>query len=232
MKRAHVAHVVIMFVKQGRGAGDARAGNKQGATETFLMPTRLTLICDGATAATRIAAFPLDEPLEDRALSRAAVLGHALRRADRALTSPALRARQTAAALSLDPAVNSSLRDCDYGRWAGRRLADVQEEEPDSIAAWISDADAAPHGGELLIDLFRRVFAWMNERIGEDGHTIGVTHMGVIRAPIRAVILHVLEAPARSFWRIDIEPLSVTNLCSDGIRWTLRTSGNTMGKRR
>jgi broad specificity phosphatase PhoE len=65
------------------------------------MPTRLTLICDGATAATRVAAFPRDEPLEDRALSRAAVLGHGLRRADRALTSLALRARQTAA-LSLD----------------------------------------------------------------------------------------------------------------------------------
>jgi Histidine phosphatase superfamily (branch 1) len=104
------AHVVIMFVKQGRSAGDARAGKKQGATEAFLMPTRLTLICDGATAATRVAAFPLDEPLEDRALSRAAVLGQALRRADRALTSPALRARQTAAALSLDAAVTPSAR--------------------------------------------------------------------------------------------------------------------------
>ncbi len=192
------------------------------------MPRRLTLICDGATAATRAAAFPQDEPLEDRALSRAAVLGHALRRADCALTSPALRARQTAAALSLDAAVNSSLRECDYGRWAGRRLSDVQEEEPDGIAAWISDADAAPHGGESLFDLCRRVSDWMNERIGEDGHTIAVTHMGVIRA----AILHVLDAPARSFWRIDIEPLSVTNLCSDGIRWTLRASGNTMGKRR
>jgi broad specificity phosphatase PhoE len=74
------------------------------------MPTRLTLTCDGATAATRVAAFPLDEPLEDRALSRAAVLGQALRRADRALTSPALRARQTAAALSLDAAVTPSAR--------------------------------------------------------------------------------------------------------------------------
>jgi broad specificity phosphatase PhoE len=65
------------------------------------MPTRLTLTCDGATAATRVAAFPLDEPLEDRAPSRAAVLGQALRRADRALTSPALRARQTAAIVSV-----------------------------------------------------------------------------------------------------------------------------------
>jgi broad specificity phosphatase PhoE len=165
------------------------------------MATRLTLICDGATAATRVAAFPRDEPLEDRALSRAAVLGHGLRRADRALTSLALRARQTAAALSLDAAVYSSLRDCDYGRWAGRRLADVHEKEPDGIAAWISDADAGLHGGESLADLFRRVSDWMNECIREDGHTIAVTHMGFIGA----AILHVLDAPARSFWRIDIE---------------------------
>ncbi|KGM30735.1 histidine phosphatase, partial [Inquilinus limosus MP06] len=38
------------------------------------MPTRLTLICHGATAATRSGAFPADEPLEDRALLRAAAL--------------------------------------------------------------------------------------------------------------------------------------------------------------
>ena len=184
------------------------------------MSMRLTLIAHGATAATRAAAFLQDEPVEARALSRAAVLGQRLRRTDRTWTSPALRARQTAAALSFDPVVNPFLRDCDYGRWAGRTLIDVQTEEPAGVAAWLSDAEAAPHGGEPLSDLFRRVSTWMNERIREEGHTIAVTHAAVIRA----AILHVLQAPAPSFWRIDIEPLSVTKLRSDGKRWTLLMS--------
>jgi broad specificity phosphatase PhoE len=126
-------------------------------------------------------------------------------------------ARQTAAALSLDPIVNPPLRDCDYGRWAGRTLTDVQTEEPAKIALWLSDAKAAPHGGEALSDLFQRVAAWMNQRIPEKGRTIAVTHVAVIRA----ALLHVLQAPASSFWRIDIEPLSVVKLRSDGTRWTL-----------
>ena len=33
--------------------------------DTRSMPARLTLICHGATAATRASAFPLDEPLEE-----------------------------------------------------------------------------------------------------------------------------------------------------------------------
>ena len=184
------------------------------------MPLRLTLIAHGATAATKAAAFPQDEPLEPRALSSVAALRQRLRRTDRTWTSPALRARQTAAALSFDPVVNPFLRDCDYGRWAGRTLIDVQTEEPAGVAAWLSDAEAAPHGGEPLSDLFRRVSTWMNERIREEGHTVAVTHPAVIRA----AILHVLHAPAPSFWRIDIEPLSVTKLRSDGTRWTLLMS--------
>jgi broad specificity phosphatase PhoE len=184
------------------------------------MSMRLTLIAHGATAATKAAAFPQDEPVETRALSSAAVLGQRLGRTDRAWTSPALRARQTAAALSLDPVVTPSLRDCDYGRWAGRTLSDVQTEEPASVAAWLSDVQVAPHGGESLSDLFQRVSTWMNDCIREKGHTVAVTHAAVIRA----AILHVLQAPTPSFWRIDIEPLSVTKLRSDGTRWTLLVS--------
>ena len=184
------------------------------------MPMRLTFVCQGATSATRAAAFPRDEPLEDRAVEQAKVLGRSLRRADRALTSPALRARQTAEALALDASRDPTLRDCDYGRWSGCRLADIQRTEPQGVAAWLSDPGANPHGGETLAELFRRVAAWMDETRGSDGHTIAVTHAAVMRA----AILHVLEMPARSFWRIDVEPLSAIELRCDGARWTLRCS--------
>lgn len=197
------------------------AGGQHHRRRTVLpMPTRLTLICHGATAATRSGAFPADEPLEARALARTAALQPMLRRADRAWTSPALRARQTAAALGLDAVAEPALRDGDHGRWAGRRLEEIQAAEPDGVIAWLADPDAAPHGGEPLSALLRRVAVWVDARAGDGRHGIAITHVAVIRA----AILHALGAPASSFWRIDIAPLSVVELSHDGRRWAWRAS--------
>lgn len=184
------------------------------------MSQRLTLICHGATVATRRAAFPADEPLDEGALGGAAALGGRLRRADRALTSPLLRARQTAAALSLDARAEPALRDLDCGRWAGRSLAEIAAAEPAGVAAWLRDPGAAPHGGEALSSLLPRVAAFLRSAGGAGGHTVAVTHAAVIRA----AVLHVLDAPADAFWRIDVDPLSVTDLRHDGRRWALRAA--------
>lgn len=182
------------------------------------MPARLTLICHGATAATRASTFPLDEPLEDGVEEQAKALRLSLRRWDRAVTSPALRARQTAEALSLDAVVDTALRDCDYGRWSGRKLADIQAAHPAEVAAWFSDPGAAPHGGESLLAFIQRISGWVAERLRHDGHTVVVTHASVIRA----AVVNVLGAPPESFWRIDIEPLGVADLRSDDRRWVMR----------
>ncbi|MDQ3787308.1 MAG: histidine phosphatase family protein, partial [Actinomycetota bacterium] len=60
------------------------------------MTMRLVLVCHGATSATRRAAFPVDEPLEQPGV----VLDPP--RADVTFCTPALRCLQTAAALGLD----------------------------------------------------------------------------------------------------------------------------------
>jgi broad specificity phosphatase PhoE len=186
------------------------------------MPGRLTLICHGATAATRAAAFPLDEPLEDGGAEQARMLSPTLRRWDRAVTSPALGARQTAEALSLNACVHPALRDCDYGLWRGRKLADIQAAHPAEVAAWLSDPEAAPHGGESLLALMQRVSDWVADRLQDDGHMIAVTHAAVVRA----AVVGVLAAPPQSFWRIDVAPMSVVDLRSDKRRWVLRIPGS------
>jgi broad specificity phosphatase PhoE len=191
------------------------------------MPLRLSMICHGQTGATKAAAFALDEPIEAGRLLKLAPFRGALRRADDIRTSPALRARQTAAALALHATVDPELRDCDQGRWAGRTLAEVEREEPDGIAAWLCDPDAAPHGGESLSRFYGRIADWMDRRETEKGHVIAITHPGVVRA----AILKVLDAPLQSFWRIDIEPLSLTDLRHDGYRWVLRASGKPLPQR-
>lgn len=182
------------------------------------MLVRLTMIRSGATPATRKGAFALDEPLEQRAVGLAAAVGAGLRRADRVLTSPTLRARQTAEAMSLQASTEPLLADQDHGRWAGKSLEAVHADDPKGIAAWLADPDAAPHGGESMADVSRRASAFMDSLIAEHGHTIAVTHASVIRA----AMVHVLGAPLAACRKIDVEPLSVTEFSSDGRRWMLR----------
>jgi broad specificity phosphatase PhoE len=185
------------------------------------MTTRLKLICHAPTSAVRASAFPADEPLEPRVLQRLAALSHRLHRADHYLTSPALRAMQTAEALSLTATIASALRDCDYGNWTGRSLEEVQAKEPEAVAEWLRNPAAAPHGGESIVALIERVAVWLEEMKATPGVTVAVTHASVIRAAIAAAI----ESGPRSFWRIDVAPLTLARLNGANGRWALVSLG-------
>ncbi|MEJ0012983.1 MAG: histidine phosphatase family protein [Bauldia sp.] len=181
---------------------------------------RLTFVCTASTAATRRAAFPLDEPLDKfgAAEARALSLIPAFRTPPQhALTSPALRARQTAELLRVDATPDAALRDLDYGRWSGKTMAEIGAAEQDAVAAWLSDPSAAPHGGESIAALFDRVRGFLGG-LG-DGTTVAVTHVPVIRAAVAIV----LDAPLSSFWKIDIAPLARAALHGEAGRWRLRS---------
>jgi broad specificity phosphatase PhoE len=180
---------------------------------------RLTLICHAATPAVRSAAFPLDEAIDLRGEAKAAALAAGLGRVDTAWSGPELRTRQTAVVLRLDAAVDPALRDIDLGRWAGRSFSDVLAAEPASIAAWTGDSTAAPHGGESVDDLLRRVAPWLDRVRQDTGRFVAVTHPSVIRAAVTLAI----DAGADSFWRIDAGPLCQVRLRGRRSRWTLRS---------
>jgi broad specificity phosphatase PhoE len=185
------------------------------------MVIRLKLICHASTSAVRASAFPADEPLDAQGRQKLAAVPFRLHDADRYLTGPALRASQTAEALKLDATVEPMLRDCDYGRWTGRSLDDVQRQEPEAVAEWLRNLSAAPHGGESMLGLMERVATWLDRQNSTSGITVAVTHASVIRA----AIIHAIEAGPRSFWRIDIAPLSLTQLSCNQGRWTLVSIG-------
>jgi broad specificity phosphatase PhoE len=185
------------------------------------MTTRIVLVCHARTAAMRDGAFPADEPIDEAGAARAAGLSGQLHPGGRAWTSPALRARQTALALGLDAAIAPALRDCDYGRWSGRRLAEIEAEEPAALAAWLAEPATAAHGGEAGSALLERVAAWLDERGREAGRVIAVTHAAVIRA----AIVRVIRATPRSFGHIDVAPLSLTLLTCHAGYWRLRSTG-------
>ncbi|WP_205695686.1 histidine phosphatase family protein [Conexibacter sp. SYSU D00693] len=179
---------------------------------------RLVLVRHATTSAVRAAAFGGDEPLDERGRVAARALAGALPRTDVAYASPAGRARETAAAAGLDPVtVEPAIAECDFGAWAGRPLAEVHAEDPDATAAWMADPDAAPHGGESLTQLLARVRAWLDEQAAQDGRAIAVTHGGVVKA----AVVCALDAPASAFWRVDVSPLSFTELHAHAGRWTV-----------
>jgi broad specificity phosphatase PhoE len=181
------------------------------------MPTRLLMIAHAPTAATRRAAFPLDEPIELIETPPAGLLRR-LRRADHIFVAPERRTRETAESLELEAETQMLLADINLGKWKGKSFDQMLEEGPEALAAWTSDPASRPHGGESVDELIARIKPWIERQREEGGAVIAVTHPAVMRA---AVVV-VLGAPAASFWRIDIAPLTALDLRSDGRRWTLR----------
>ncbi len=182
------------------------------------MTPRLTLLCHSATPMLRQAGFPEDEALDPRGFAAAQRLAGRFA-ADQVVTSPLLRARQTADALGLAATPQEALRECDYGRWRGQTLAAVAAAEPEAMGQWMQDFQAAPHGGEALADLIERVAGWL------DGgsftkHTLAITHASVVRASV----VHALRAPLSCFWRVEAAPLSWVELSRRGKDWVLRAS--------
>ncbi len=181
------------------------------------MTARLDLVAHGASSATRAARFPDDEGLEAAAAASLETLRGRLPSYGCVVTSPSRAAHETAAALGFEAAVDTALRDCDYGRWRGLALAEVASREPEGFAAWLSDPSAAPHGGGSLAELILRVGVWLADAQKRNGATLAVTHASVVRA----AIVNALGAGSSAFWRIDVPPLSRARLSGRDGRWNL-----------
>ena len=191
------------------------------ALESQTLPARMTLISHAPTLATKRASFPLDEPLLEGESQKISATGWTVPRAQYVWCGPEQRTRQTAEALGLKPSVVMELSDVDYGSWGGKPIEDVQESDLEGLTSWLTDIDATPHGGESLAHLIARVQRWMDGQTNA-GHIIAVTHPAVIRAAIICTLL----APAESFWKVEVPPLSITDLRFNGRFWTMRSAGN------
>src|ERR1700722_7317139 len=190
-----LCHNVPRSISRNRRNGRAQTR----PTQDRAMTARLMLICHGSTDAVRAAAFPKDEPLDQYGNIAAPKLAGSLPAVDRCWTGPELRARQTADALGLTANVQPMLRESDYGRWAGKTFDEIVAEEPDAAASWLRDPAAAPHGGESILELMRRVADWLADESTRHHRSIAVTHPAIVRA----AIVVIMAAPAQSFWGVD-----------------------------
>ena len=170
------------------------------------------------TATTRAFALPADEPLDERGRSAAATLAPGLPSGYDVLSSPARRCLETVECAGLATAtVDPALAECDFGSWAGRTLDELVATDADAVHAWMTEPGAAPHGGESLTVFAARVARWLDEQAEQHGSAVAITHAGVVKA----AVVHALGAPIEAFWRIDVAPLSQTELHAHDGRWTL-----------
>jgi broad specificity phosphatase PhoE len=177
----------------------------------------LRLLAAAPTPGLRQARFGGDDNLDEGGLRAALALSGRLgNRGDEWVCGPSRAARQTARAVFSGGGpvqVEPALADPGYGRWDGQALDEVAQASPDGLGAWLTDPQAAPHGGESLAAVRLRVGAWLEQQAGQD--LVAVAHPVVVRA----AVVHALGLPDAAVWQLDVAPLSVTRLTHRANRW-------------
>lgn len=164
-----------------------------------------------------------DPELTDRGRAQAAAAAERLTGWDisAVVCSPRRRAQQTAAAVAavvgVEPVIEPGVAETDFGKWEGQTFAEICEQWPDEMSAWLADPDVAPPGGESFTATFARVEA-ARARVVEEyaGKTIVVvSHV----TPIKALVREALDAPAHVLYRVHLDPASLTTIdwYADGI---------------
>ncbi|WP_251092088.1 histidine phosphatase family protein [Streptomyces sp. Caat 7-52] len=182
------------------------------------MTGRVLLVSPAMSVSLRQARFDDGGPLDDTGVARARSAAGALPSAARVFVSPGERCLRTAAVLGLDGVPVQELAGLDVGRWRGRTLDEVGAAEPEAVGRWLSDPGCAPHGGESVRDLCARVARWLADAQDLEGRTLAVVEPEVVRA----AVVDALGIPDSVFWRLDVPPLTVTELSGRAGRWNLR----------
>lgn len=178
--------------------------------------SRLLLVAHAPTPALREAVFGRDDDLDEGGTRAAIALRETLRGGrGRWWCGPSRAAEQTAWALGGEPVVVPALADCDYGKWTGATLDDIAGTDPAALQSWLSDPQAAPHGGESIAALLRRAGGWLEQV--QDGRAVAVVAPGVLRA----LLAYALGLPPEGVWQIDVAPLATARIDRRAGRWRL-----------
>ncbi|MFF7356241.1 histidine phosphatase family protein [Streptomyces filipinensis] len=183
------------------------------------MTIRLTLVCarPADTFADAVFGHALDSEYDPRGAGAASA---SLRPHSWAVRSPSSGSALTAAALGLAATSEPVLRDIDYGAWRGGAVADIVAADPHGYSVWLTDPDAAPHGGETVRQLCRRAAAWLDGLPEETDAALVIAEPAVVRA----LLVHALSAPVRAFWTLRAPPLSTVCLTRHGDRWYIQSA--------
>jgi probable phosphoglycerate mutase len=139
---------------------------------------------------------------------------------DLVVSSPLRRAVRTAeavaAAVGTDLVVDPALVETDFGKWDGLTFAEVWEQWPADLEAWLVSPDVAPPGGVSFADTAERVRGALDRlRARHVGKTLAVvSHV----TPIKTLLRFALDAPPSALFRmhLDVAGLSEVDWYADG----------------
>ena len=154
-------------------------------------PVRLLLARHGQTEWHRDNRYVsrTDIALTETGHAQALALAHRAERekVDLVFSSPLgralLTAKPAAAARNLEPETDERLRELDFGEWEGRTLAEIREEDPESVRRFEESGEHGFPGGEPLHEGAERVFDVFAElsRSHAGGTVLVVAHNTLLR---------------------------------------------------
>lgn len=148
-----------------------------------------------------------DPDLDDEGVAQARAVAEWIGPVERVVTSPLVRARQTAEAFGVEAEVDERWIELDYGELDGQPTSQVPAEV---WQRWRDDPDFAPRGGESFAALHRRVRDAC-EALAEaavDTDIVVVTHV----SPIKAVLTWALGGGTGINWRTRVGQPSITRV--------------------
>jgi probable phosphoglycerate mutase len=177
----------------------------------------ITLVRHGRTLANAggLLQGRIDNPLDDVGRRQAQAAAAMIGPVDAVITSPLVRAVETAGAFASASGVVTDERwlELDYGDWDGRPVADVPA---DTWSRWRKDLTFRPPGGESLDELGVRIRGALDDLVAvpPGDHVVVVTHV----SPIKAAVAWALGVGDEVGWRTYLDTGSITRLRVEGRR--------------
>ena len=149
----------------------------------------------------------LDLPIDEVGRAQVAALPSLVPNVDRVISSPLLRARQTAEVFGVDATVDERWIEVSYGEYEGVPMSEIS---PAVWKRWVDDPHFTPEGGESLHALGVRVSEACDELVDEmrTRDVVVVTHA----TPVKVAMAWALGVDVRITWRSFVNQASVTRI--------------------
>jgi broad specificity phosphatase PhoE len=149
----------------------------------------------------------IDHPLDDVGIQQSKEIAAVIRNIDRVISSPLIRAKQTAEAFGKPIEIEERFIELDYGDFDGMLQKDVSE---DIWRQWRGNNDYRPPNGESLHELDGRVRGALSDLM-EDARLKNVVVVSHV-SPIKAAIAWAIGSDVGVSWKMLLDRASISRI--------------------